>query len=263
MSAYWAIFSARLRMLLQYRAAALAGLSTQLFWGLIRVMAFEAFYRSSAAVVPMPVEQVVDYIWLGQAFLMLLPIRLDSEIRAMVRSGTIAYELVRPLDLYNFWYMRTVASCLAPTTLRCVPLLLLALLLFGMRLPSSPAAATAFALTMVSALLLAAAISNLLNITLMWTVAGEGTAGIMQVATFLFCGMIVPLPLFPDWMQPLLNYSPFAGLMDLPFRLYTGHISSDQVTTVLARQLGWTFALVIFSRWLLARGTRVLVAQGG
>ncbi|MFT5377313.1 MAG: ABC-2 type transport system permease protein [Candidatus Latescibacterota bacterium] len=263
MSAYWAIFSARLRMLLQYRAAALAGLSTQLFWGLIRVMAFEAFYRSSAATIPMPVEQVVDYIWLGQAFLMLLPIRLDAEIRTMVRSGTIAYELVRPLDLYNFWYMRTIASCLAPTTLRCGPLLLIALLVFDMRLPPSSSAAFAFALTMVSALLLAAAISNLLNITLLWTVAGEGTAGIMQVVTFLFCGMIVPLPLFPDWMQPLLSYSPFAGLMDLPFRLYTGHISSDQLASVFARQLGWTLALVVFSRWLLARGTRILVAQGG
>lgn len=263
MIAYWAIFSARLRMLLQYRAAALAGLSTQLFWGLIRVMAFEAFYRSSTAIAPMPVEQVVDYIWLGQAFLMLLPVRLDSEIRALVRSGNVAYELVRPLDLYNFWYMRTIASCLAPTTLRSVPLLALALWVFDMRLPPSAAAAAAFALTMVSALLLAAALSNLLNITLMWTVAGEGTAGIMQVATFLFCGMIVPLPLFPDWLQPLLTYSPFAGLMDLPFRLYTGHISSDQVGSVLARQLGWTLALVALGRLLLARGTRVLVTQGG
>ena len=37
MSAYAAVFAARFRVLLQYRAAALAGLGTQVFWGLVRV----------------------------------------------------------------------------------------------------------------------------------------------------------------------------------------------------------------------------------
>lgn len=263
MRAYWALFSGRLRMLLQYRTAALAGLTTQLFWGLIRVMAFEAFYRSSSEAMPLSIEQTVDYIWLSQAFLMLLPMRLDAEIRAMVRTGSVAYELVRPLDLYALWYARTVASCLAPTALRCLPLCGFALLVFDMRLPPSVPAAMAFTLSMTIALLLASALSNLLNITLLWTLAGEGTANIVQVATFLFCGMIVPLPLFPDFLQPILTHSPFAGLMDLPFRLYTGHIPAAEVTSVLGRQIFWTAALVLTGRWLLARGTRVLVAQGG
>ncbi len=52
-TAYCAILSARFRMLLQYRAAAFAGFVTQLFWGLIRVMIFSAFYRSSNAPQPM------------------------------------------------------------------------------------------------------------------------------------------------------------------------------------------------------------------
>lgn len=43
MTPYLAILSARFRTLLQYRAAAAAGFGTQLFWGLIRMMIFEAF----------------------------------------------------------------------------------------------------------------------------------------------------------------------------------------------------------------------------
>ena len=45
---YLSIFSAKFRTLLQYRAAALAGCGTQLFWGVIRMMIFEGFYRSSS-----------------------------------------------------------------------------------------------------------------------------------------------------------------------------------------------------------------------
>ena len=46
---YAAILGARFRMLLQYRAAAIAGLWTQIFFGLILIMIYEAFYRSSSA----------------------------------------------------------------------------------------------------------------------------------------------------------------------------------------------------------------------
>ena len=40
MSAYMAVVSARFRMMLQYRSAAFAGLGTQMFWGIMRVMIF-------------------------------------------------------------------------------------------------------------------------------------------------------------------------------------------------------------------------------
>ena len=70
MSAYVAVVKARFRMLLQYRTAALAGFGTQLFWGLIRVMLFDAFYRSSSAPQPMSYPQTVTYLWLVQAMLL-------------------------------------------------------------------------------------------------------------------------------------------------------------------------------------------------
>ena len=52
MRPYWAVFSARFRVLLQYRVAALAGCGTQLFWGLIRMMSF--YESSTAAPRPLP-----------------------------------------------------------------------------------------------------------------------------------------------------------------------------------------------------------------
>ncbi|MBC7240200.1 MAG: ABC transporter permease, partial [Chloroflexi bacterium] len=79
MSAYVALFKARLRMGLQYRAAALAGFGTQLFWGLIRLMIFDAFFRSSVTPQPITYSQTVDYLWLTQALLLILPMRLEGE----------------------------------------------------------------------------------------------------------------------------------------------------------------------------------------
>ena len=117
MTSYWAVASARFRELLQYRAAAVAGMGTQLFWGLIRVMIFEAFYRSSVSAQPMEIDEVTTYVWLGQAFLALLPWNLDLNLRNQIRTGGVGYELIRPVDLYAYWFSRSLAWRTAPTLL--------------------------------------------------------------------------------------------------------------------------------------------------
>jgi viologen exporter family transport system permease protein len=263
MRAYRAVLSARFRMLLQYRAAAVAGFATQLFWGLIRVMVFEAFYRSSSAPQPMRFDQVVTYVWLGQAMLLLHPTGWDPDVRTMIRTGTVAYEMLRPVDLYNLWYSRDLAARLAPTLLRAVPLFVLAGLFFGLQAPPSWASAGAWAATTLGALLLSSAISTLLTISLLWTISGEGIARLAPMVIYAFSGMLVPLPLLPDWARGVVNVLPFRGLADLPFRVYMGHIPPAQLGPVLAHQLGWAAALVLLGRGVLALGTRRLVIQGG
>ena len=263
MIGYWAIVSARFRTLLQYRAAALAGFATQLFWGLIRVMIFEAFFRSTTAPQPMELEDVATYIWLGQAFLVLLPWNVDREIQTMIRSGTVSYELLRPLDLYALWYSRVLAVRTAPTLLRSMPLLAIAGLFLGMQAPATWPSAGAFVLAMLGALLLSCAITNLINVSMLWTISGEGVTAFAVAAVMIFSGMIVPIPFFPDWAQTVLEVLPFRGLVDVPYRLYLGHIPPGDVLYHFTYQVGWVVALVVSGRWLLSRGVRRLVVQGG
>lgn len=263
MRAYWAIVSARFRTLLQYRAAAFAGLCTQLFWGLIRVMIFSAFYRSTTATQPMSFSQVVTYIWLGQAFLLLIPMRPDEDVQAAIRTGTVAYELVRPLDLYGLWYCRGLAQRIAPTLLRAVPLLVIVVCLGGLKTPPSLASGLAWAVAMPGAFLLSTAFTTLMTISLLWTISGDGIARFAPMVMYTFSGMLLPLPLFPGWAQPLLNALPFRDLIDVPFRLYAGNIPPEQIGFVLAHQAVWTVGLILLGRGLLARGARRVVVQGG
>ncbi len=263
MRPYWAVLNARIRILLQYRAAALAGFVTQLFWGGIRVMVFVAFYESTTAAQPIALEDTISYLWLTQALLILLPFRLDPELRAMVRDGSIAYELARPTDLYWFWFCRLVAARAAPAMLRAVPLYAIALALFGLGLPPSVPAVLAFAASVLGALLLSASISVLMTISLMWTISGDGLSRLLSIVTMFLSGSFVPLPLFPEWAQPALTALPFRGVMDTPFRLYLGHLPATSVLPAIGHQLLWTALLVMAGRIILARGITRLVVQGG
>jgi len=270
---YFAVISARFRAMLQYRAAAIAGIWTQIFFGFVLIMVYEAFYRSSSndAIKPMAFGQIVTYVWLGQALLGMLPWNADREIAAMIRSGAVAYELCRPVDLYGLWYSRAIALRTAPTVLRAIPMTIIAMLLLPLvgladwRLapPASAGAALAFIASLFFALLLGCAITTLINISLMWTIAGDGIVVSIAALVSFFSGMIIPLPLFPNWALRVIEWLPFAGLIDIPFRIYNGDIGPNDLSIVLFKQAGWTLLLVMLGRWFLACGMRRIVLQGG
>jgi ABC-2 type transport system permease protein len=259
-----AIISARFRLLLQYRAAALAGLTTQVVFGLIIMMVYQAFYRTRAiGDQPLSIQQVVTYIWLGQALLAMLPWNGDPEIRALVRSGGVAYELLRPVDLYTYWFARAVALRTAPTLLRAVPMVILAMGLFGMRPPSGAGSAIGFAIVMVGTLAMSCAITVLVGVTLMWTISGEGIVQLLPSVVTLLSGMLVPIPLFPDWAQPILEILPFSALVDAPYRVYLGNIPIEDLGWVILHQWVWIAILILAGRALLKRGLKRMVVQGG
>ncbi len=260
---YWSIWTARFRELLQYRAAALAGFGTQLFWGLIKVMIFTAFYENSAADTSLSLEETVTYIWLGQALFMTLPMNVDRGIQAKINSGSVVCDLIRPVDLYFLWYCRGVALRTAPTLLRSIPMIFFAGLFLGMQGPASAGAFVGFLAAIVAAVLLSAALTTLMNVSLFWTLGGDGLRAAMGPCIWLFSGMIVPLPMFPDWARAILEQLPFYGLMDGPFRLFMGHLPLSEAGNLLLHQLAWTGLLVLLGRWLTVRGLRQLTVQGG
>ena len=266
-----AVVSARFRTLLQYRAAAFAGFATQLFWGAIRLMILAAFYAAATEPQPMNMTQVVAYVWLGQALLGMLPWNVDADFRGQVRDGTVAYDLLRPLDLYAYWFGRTLAFRIAVPTLRGIPMVLFAMILlpvvglsdWALIPPPSAAAFAGFVVAVVLAALLATAVTLLAHISLLWTISGVGMDRILTVLVTIFSGLIVPLPLFPDWLQPFLNWQPFRGLADVPFRIYSGNIPPGEILPELFFILVWTVALVVLGRLILRRGVRRMVVQGG
>ena len=114
MKAYFSVFKLRLIYGLQYRAAALAGVATQFFWGIMHIMIYEAFYANAASAPPMSLKQVIIYIWLQQSFLVFVALWIrDNEIINLITSGNIAYELCRPCSIYGFWFAKLVAQRLS------------------------------------------------------------------------------------------------------------------------------------------------------
>ena len=263
MKAYLAILYVRMATLFQYRGAAFAGVATQIFWAIIKTMILTAFYAQTSAAQPISLVQAITFIWLGQALLALLPWNIDKELEAQVKNGNVSYELVRPINLYCLWYARAFAIRTVPTIMRCIPVFIIAILFFGLSAPISWAASLAFGVSLIFGAFLSAAITTLIIISLFWTISGEGIQRLMPHVALLLSGLIVPLPLFPEWLQPFLSLQPLRGVIDIPSRLYTGVIPVQEAFYYLGFQLIWILILVGVGKWLMNCALRQIVIQGG
>lgn len=263
MNSYLAILKIRMKTLFQYRVAAFAGICTQLFWGIIQVMVFKAFYSETSVSAPISLSQAITFIWIAQALVQITPWTIDKEIEAQIRSGNVAYELIRPLHLYGLWFARSFALRFAPAALRCMPIFIIAGLFLDLKAPISWEAGVAFSFSVVLALFLGAAITTLVIISLFWTISGDGILRLTPHIAVLFSGIVVPLPLFPHWMQPFLNLQPLRGIMDIPCRLYTGVIPTAEALYYLFFQLAWILIFVYFGQRLMKWASHKFIIQGG
>lgn len=263
MKAYVAIFRCRFLSLIQYRTAAVAGLCTQLFWGILKVMILTAFYAASALVQPMALSEACTFIWIGQGLFLLLPWNIDKEIEQEIRSGQVVYQLTRPVQLYWLWFSRSLALRLIPALMRSLLMYPIACLFFHMSLPASGEAVVLFICSLVFSTLLAASITTVVMLTLLWTISGDGILRLLPSVAFLLSGSIVPLPLFPSWLMPFMLSQPFRYITDIPSRIYTGMVALPEAGVLIMFQLVWVAFFIIFGQWMAKRALGQLVVQGG
>lgn len=264
---YLTYFRIKFITVLHYRAAALAGLLTQFFFGIVFIMVYLAFYESNPGSVPMPLESLVTYIWLGQAFYSLTYVfHREKDIISMIRNGDIAYELCKPGNLYLKWYSKIYATKLANVLTRFLPVIIITAFLpkpYNLTAPSSLMNFIGFLIILMVGSLLITGLITLMHVLTFYLIDGEGILNAFRVITELFAGLLVPIPFLPKFLQTISNYLPFQYMSDVPYRMYVGLISSNEILKIVCIQLFWIIVIFTIGLLLTKKCLKKVVVQGG
>ena len=267
MKKYLAIFRIRFTNTLQYRAAALAGMATQFAWGFMLILAYAAFYRSNPTAFPMEFSQMVSYIWIQQSFFTLYTAWITpDEITAAIETGAIAYEMARPIDLYNLWFFQISAARIARAALRCLPVLAVAFIVpepFRMSLPPNPAVLLMFLLSTFLSLCVVAAYTLIVYTTVFYTLSLRGIRAFLGALTDFFAGAVIPLPFFPEPLRAVMELLPFAAMQNAPLRIYSGNLAGIDAARAIFLQVFWFVVLLFAGRLYMRRTLNKVVVQGG
>ncbi len=264
---YFTLLKLRLNQGLMYRSAAIAGVATQFFWGVISIIIFTTFYGATNEVNGFTKEQLITYIWLQQAFLVFIALWLrDNELFELIRTGNIAYELCRPLNIYGFWYIKLLSARLASALMRCFPILLVAYFIpgpYALSTPNSIASFLLFVIALILGLFINVAISMFIYISVFITLSPTGSLLLFSVLGEFLSGLILPIPLMPSWLKQIVMLLPFRYTGDLPFRIYSGNIGYSEALSGILAQLFWIIALFALGQYLMKSALKHLTVQGG
>lgn len=264
---YLSFFCLRFITGLQYRAAALAGIVTQFAWGFMEIMIFRAFYRADAASFPMSFQATVSYIWLQQAFLALFAAwMMENEIFATIINGDVAYELCRPVNVYDMWFVRSVANRLSRAALRSFPILAVAGFLPAPYKIAAPAGISCFALfllTVVLGVLVTVAMCMLIYVLTFFTISPEGLRILFVSGVEFLAGGVIPLPFFPDKVRNVMELLPFAAMQNVALRVYSGSMSGSEIKRAVFLQLFWLAVIAGLGKGLYRLVEKKITVQGG
>lgn len=267
MRCYKKIFKITLLEELQYKGSYISGVICQVAFGFIYILLYSAFFKSG---VPQNFgqQQMVNYIWLGQAFFAMFYYgdNCKQRITKDIITGNVSYQLIKPVNIYDYWFGYVMFTSVSKAIVRCVPLLIIASLLpkgYSLTLPTSFNAFLVSVLALVLGCVLVSAIKMIAYLFTLYTLDPRGIFYVTYTVFAFLGGGGIPIPLMPNWLQTILNFLPFRYASDLPYRLYIGNINIIQGIIQILIQIAWIIGLIVIIRLLLTKKCKRLAIQGG
>jgi ABC-2 type transport system permease protein len=103
----------------------------------------------------------------------------------------------------------------------------------------------------------------MVNLTAFWLTEVRGLVLLYVLVSGLLGGHLVPVQLFPGWLQATAYVTPFPAMIQFPINLVTGQATGLRAVAEVAVQVAWAAGLLLVGRLVLSRATRKLVVQGG
>ncbi len=267
MRTFGKIFKTNMLEEIQYKGAYISGIICQFAFGFMYIILYMAFFEGG---VPQDFShsQMVSYVWLGQAFFaMFTYFDLNkNEITNPIVNGNVSYQLIKPLNLYDYWLKQVLSKSITKTIVRSIPLILITSLLpagFGLGLPVSLPAFLLFLLSAMLGCILIATIKMLAYLMVLYTLDSKGVFALALSIFGFLGGSVIPIPLFPESIQNILNFLPFRYVSDLPYRIYIGNVDLTTSLWQIGVQILWIVGLYVIGKILLNRKSKKLVVQGG
>jgi ABC-2 type transport system permease protein len=203
----------------------------------------------------------ITYVWVTQGMLMVVYVWAWTEIAQRIRTGEVATDFQRPVDFQGYWLAQDLGRAAYHAIFRGIPPILVASLVFRLRLPAHGLTWLWFGLSLLLAVCVSFALRFLANLTTFWVHDHRGVISILVFALPFLAGLYgIPLTFLPPDVYRVLAVLPFASVGQAPLSIF---LEKPGATAAIVLQVVWAVALLGAGRLVLHAAERRLVVQGG
>ncbi len=263
MRLFWEITRRAYRRYLTYRAAIVAGLLTNFFFGILRVAIVLALYGEQQEVAGMTQQQAITYTALTQGVIAYLSLFGWYDLMNSVHSGEVANDLLKPMGYFQFWMARDLGRAFVQFLLRGITIMVAYAVVFDLVYPTTIAQWIGVLVAVLLSWMVSFAYRFLINLPAFWTPNASGIVRFFFIIAWFFSGFLMPLDFFPDWVIRIAHFTPFPSMLDTVMQIFIGSLTGWAMAFAILEQVGWFVGLFIVGQLVLKTAVKRLVILGG
>jgi ABC-2 type transport system permease protein len=185
------------------------------------------------------------------------------EISFEVRNGTLGMRLLRPVHPLLAYAVEGIAAMPLRFAVS-LPVAVAALAIVGRTAMTHDATSWAlWAVSIVGAWLITLLVNLIVGCAAFFVESSMKIMDAWLVFYFVLSGYVIPIDLFPQRLQTLVDWLPFRYQIGLPVELMTGALGHQAALVLLARQWAWVGVGLAGTVAMWRRGLQKFAAYGG
>jgi ABC-2 type transport system permease protein len=244
-----------------YRFDVFTGIASVLVRVYLLRMVWVALYLRNPAPAELPLHAIITYTTVALLMGLVMDIDQTRLLHDKLHNGSIATDFMKPISVPLYLFADGSGEVLFHAVM-IVPSLLLALLIVHIDVPG-PLVMGAFLVSFVLGYFVGACINFILNCIAFWTLEIHAARLIVTWVTDLLGGEIIPLVIFPLFLQRIAFALPFAAMFSTPLLIYVGVIKPDRYPEAIGLQIFWLVILALAATLIWRAGVKRIVVQGG
>lgn len=263
MSKYLAMMRMRFLTMLAYRMEYYTGIVIYTINIGAYYFLWKAIYGDKIEIGLVDFVQMTTYVaigWMARAFYFN---NIDREIATDIQEGKVATELIRP---YNYIFMKT-AQAFGEGIFRffcfALPGFILVSLLFPIQMPTDPFLWLIFFVSLFFSFTIFTQINLFVGLSTFFFYNNQGFMHAKRIVIDLLSGLLIPIYLFPTWLQTGFEFLPFQSISYVPSMIFSGGFDADMIMLSIVKQVIWTLVMMIPIAWLWRLAKKSVVVQGG
>ena len=248
---------------MSYRAATLAGLGTNFFFGLLRAAVMIALYQNRSNVAGFDLPMAITFTALGQGMIAYLSLFGWYDLMRTIYSGEVATDLLKPLGYFRLWLAKDVGRAVSALLMRGITIMIAYELILDLVYPQNWQSWAFFTASALLGWLVGFAFRFMVNMIAFWSPNAGGFGRFFFLSAYVFSGMLMPLAFYPEIIQKIAYLTPFPQTLYTPIEIFLGLLTQQEIWQALGSQALWAVGLVAAAHLMQQAAVRKLVVQGG
>ena len=224
---------------------------------------WKALYRQHSSAGGVDAESMLTYVILSSVLSVLLITNVERRIEQSVGKGTVATDMMKPVNLFGVYFAEDIGSIIALVFQNMLPILLIGSLMIKVPVMANLRDLPLFVVTVVQSFLINWLIAALFGMIAFTAVNIDALIQVKKHLLRLLSGSIIPIWFFPAGVAKVLSSLPFVYIYQLPLSIYIG--KGDRIEQLAQMRIQSVWLLVLAGVFIFAQKqiTRKVMVQGG